>query len=160
MTPMIRLAIENDFDEVKEIFYKHRKWFPHVRTDYMKRMINKKNLILQDGVLIIFHHTKRKQKIGDVQVEKDETVLHQIANKEIGNGKAKKVLLEFFEWCPRNVYLSVRSDNLSACKFYDRMDMKLVLEYIDNDCDLTLAKTNDTLLCINSGAFAFFKGHV
>jgi|TARA_R110002051_G_scaffold2021_1_gene10668 hypothetical protein len=126
MTPMIRLAIENDFDEVKEIFYKHRKWFPHVRTDYMKRMINKKNLILQDGVLIIFHHTKRKQKIGDVQVEKDETVLHQIANKEIGNGKAKKVLLEFFEWCPRNVYLSVRSDNLSACKFYDRMDMKLV----------------------------------
>ena len=126
MIQMIRLATENDYDEVKEIFYKHKKWFPHVRTDYMKRMIIKKNLILQDGVLITFHHAKRKQKVGDVQVEKGETVLHQIANKEIGNGKANKVLLEFFEWCPKNVYLSVRSDNLSACKFYDRMDMKLV----------------------------------
>ena len=123
---MIRLATENDYDEVKEIFHNNRKWFPHVRTDYMKRMISKKNLILQDGVLITFHHTKRKQKVGDVQVERGETVLHQIVNKEIGNGKASEVLLEFFEWCPRNVYLSVRSDNLLACKFYDRMDMKLV----------------------------------
>ena len=46
------------------------------RTDYMKRMIIKKNLILQDGILITFHHAKRKQKVGDVQVEKGETVLH------------------------------------------------------------------------------------
>ena len=88
----MRLAVHNDFDEIKEIFYHHKKWFPHIRTDYMKRMISKKNIVFQDGVLITFHHTKRKQKVGDVQVNKGETVLHQIANKESGNGKAKKIL--------------------------------------------------------------------
>ena len=86
----------------------------------------KNNIVFQDGVLITFHHAKRKQKIGDVQVNKGETVLHQIANKESGNGKAKKILLEFFEWCPKDVYLSVRADNLKACEFYDRIAMKLI----------------------------------
>ena len=37
----------SDFETVKEIFYLHKKWFPHIRTDYMKRMIAKKNLILE-----------------------------------------------------------------------------------------------------------------
>ena len=59
-------------------------------------------------------------------MNKGETVLHQIANKESGNGKAKKILLEFFEWCPKDVYLSVRADNLKACEFYDRIAMKLI----------------------------------
>ena len=35
------LAKEEDFEKVKTIFYKHKKWFPHVRTDYMRRMIAK-----------------------------------------------------------------------------------------------------------------------
>ena len=34
-------AKETDFELVKEIFYQHKKWFPHIRTDYMKRMIAK-----------------------------------------------------------------------------------------------------------------------
>ena len=38
-------AVPSDFDKVKSIFYTHKKWFPHVRTDYMKRMIAKQQLI-------------------------------------------------------------------------------------------------------------------
>ena len=38
----------SDFETVKEIFYLHKKWFPHIRTDYIKRMIAKKNLILEN----------------------------------------------------------------------------------------------------------------
>ena len=45
-------AVKSDFEKVKEIFYLHKKWFPHVRTDYMKRMIAKKNLILENDVVI------------------------------------------------------------------------------------------------------------
>ena len=37
-------AGEKDFDSIKSVFYKHKKWFPHVRTDYMKRMIAKKQM--------------------------------------------------------------------------------------------------------------------
>ena len=119
-------AAPSDFEKIKEVFYKHRNWFPHVRTDYMKRMIDRSQLIWEDGIIITFHHAKRKQKIGDVQIEKYDTVLHQIANSEPGNGNAKVILNQFFEWCPQTVYLSVRADNLTACKFYDSIDMKLV----------------------------------
>lgn len=119
-------AKEQDFDKVKEIFYSHKKWFPHVRTDYMMRMINKKQLILEDGILITFHHAKRRQKIGDVQLEKGNTVLHQIASDSPGSGTAQAILNNFFDYCPSDVFLSVRADNLTANKFYVKMNMNLI----------------------------------
>ena len=119
-------AEKKDFNKVKEIFYSHKKWFPHVRTDYMMRMINKKQLILEDGILITFHHAKRRQKIGDVQIEKGDTVLHQIASDSPGSGTAQAILNNFFDYCPSDVFLSVRADNLTANKFYVKMNMNLI----------------------------------
>jgi len=121
-------AAPSDFEKIKDVFYKHKKWFPHIRTDYMKRMIDRSQLIWEDGIIITYHHAKRKQKIGNVQIEKHDTVLHQIANSQPGNGNAKVILNQFFEWCPQNVYLSVRKDNLTACQFYDSIGMKLIGE--------------------------------
>ena len=119
-------AQKKDFNKVKEIFYSHKKWFPHVRTDYMMRMIDRKQLILEDGILITFHHAKRRQKIGDVQLEKGDTVLHQIASDSPGSGNAQSILNNFFEYCEKDVFLSVRADNLTANRFYVKMDMNLV----------------------------------
>ena len=119
-------AKQSDFEKVKQIFYSHKKWFPHVRTYYMKRMIARKQLILEDGVLITFHHAKRKQTIGDVHVRKGDTVLHQIASDSPGSGTAQAVLNDFFDYCPSDVFLSVRADNLTANKFYVKMNMKLI----------------------------------
>ena len=114
-------AQKKDFNKVKEIFYSHKKWFPHVRTDYMMRMIDRKQLILEDGILITFHHAKRRQKIGDVQIEKGDTVLHQIASDSPGSGNAQSILNNFFEYCEKDVFLSVRADNLTANRFYVKM---------------------------------------
>ncbi len=50
------LAKEEDFEQVKTIFYKHKKWFPHVRTDYMRRMIAKEQMILEEGKLLLIHN--------------------------------------------------------------------------------------------------------
>jgi len=119
-------AQKKDFNKVKEIFYSHKKWFPHVRTDYMMRMIDRKQLILEDGILITFHHAKRRQKIGDVQIEKGDTVLHQIASDSPGSGNAQSILNNFFEYCKKDVFLSVRADNLTANRFYVKMNMNLV----------------------------------
>ena len=119
-------AQKKDFNKVKEIFYIHKKWFPHVRTDYMMRMIDRKQLILEDGILITFHHAKRRQKIGDVQIEKGDTVLHQIASDSPGSGMAQSILNNFFDYCPKDVFLSVRADNLTANKFYVKMNMNLI----------------------------------
>ena len=119
------LARPKDFEKVKEIFYKHKKWFPHIRTDYMKRMIAKERMVYEDSVIITFHHAKRKQKIGDVQLQKGDTVLHQIASEYQGDGNGRSIINRFFKWCPQDVFLSLRADNLTACKFYDSIGMKV-----------------------------------
>ena len=119
-------AKETDFEAVKEIFYQHKKWFPHIRTDYMKRMIAKDNLILDNDVVITYNFYKRKQRIGNVIAQQGDCILHQIAAK-YHNGSASQVLQKFFEFVnPRRVFLSVRSDNEIAKKFYLKNNMKLV----------------------------------
>ena len=119
-------AKETDFEAVKEIFYQHKKWFPHIRTDYMKRMIAKNNLIYDNDVVITYNFYKRKQRIGDVIAQQGDCILHQIAAKH-HNGSASQALQKFFEFVnPRRVYLSVRSDNEIAKKFYVKNNMKLV----------------------------------
>ena len=119
-------AKETDFESVKEIFYQHKKWFPHIRTDYMKRMIAKENLIFDNDVVITYNFYKRKQRIGDVIAQQGDCILHQIAAK-YHNGSASQALKKFFEFVnPRRVYLSVRSDNEIAKKFYLKNNMKLV----------------------------------
>ena len=119
-------AKETDFESVKEIFYQHKKWFPHIRTDYMKRMIAKENLIFDNDVVITYNFYKRKQRIGNVIAQQGDCILHQIAAK-YHNGSASRVLQKFFEFVnPRRVFLSVRSDNEIAKKFYLKNNMKLV----------------------------------
>ena len=119
-------AKETDFEAVKEIFYQHKKWFPHIRTDYMKRMIAKNNLIYDNDVVITYNFYKRKQRIGDVIAQQGDCILHQIAAKN-HNGSASQALQNFFDFVkPRRVFLSVRSDNEIAKKFYLKNNMKLV----------------------------------
>ena len=119
-------AKETDFEAVKEIFYQHKKWFPHIRTDYMKRMIAKNNLIYDNDVVITYNFYKRKQRIGDIIAQQGDCILHQIAAK-YHNGSASQALQKFFEFVnPRRVYLSVRRDNETAKKFYLKNNMKLV----------------------------------
>ena len=117
-------AKDTDFDVVKDIFYQHKQWFPHIRTDYMRREIASGNLILDNDVIITYNYYKRKQKIGDVQAQQGDCVLHQIAAKN--KGTASQVLQRFFKWTNRRVFLSVRSDNIIAKKFYEKNGMKLV----------------------------------
>tara|TARA_Y100000356_G_scaffold134440_2_gene143785 strand:+ start:50 stop:493 length:444 start_codon:yes stop_codon:yes gene_type:complete len=124
----MNIATEEDFERVKEIFYQHKEWFPHIRTDYMMRMIEDKQLILDNDVIITFHHTKSKQTVGNIIVPKFSTILHQIANGTQGKGNAREVLNRFFEYCSGNVYLTVRQDNLTANKFYVNMGMILIGE--------------------------------
>ena len=119
-------AKEINFESVKEIFYQHKKWFPHIRTDYMKRQIAQGNLIYDNDVVITYKFYKRKQKIGEIIAQQGDCILHQIAAKH-KNGSASKALQKFFEFVkPRRVFLSVRSDNEIAKKFYVKNNMKLV----------------------------------
>ena len=118
-------AQEHDFETVIQIFYLHKQWFPHIRTDYMRREIAKGHVVLDREVVITYNFYKRKQRIGDVLAQQGDCILHQIAAKN-KDGSASEVLQRFFKWTKRRVYLSVRSDNEIAKKFYVKNNMKLV----------------------------------
>ena len=117
-------ATDKDYDVVKEIFYQHKQWFPHVRQDYIKRMIASGNLILDNDVIITYNYYKRKQRIGTVTAQQGDCILHQIAAKN--KGTASQTLQNFFDWTNRRVFLSVRSENVIAKRFYEKNGMKLV----------------------------------
>ena len=59
-------AKETDFESVKEIFYQHKEWFPHIRTDYMKREIAK-NFYVKNNMKLVGSTTWAKGTLpGDV----------------------------------------------------------------------------------------------
>ena len=91
-------------------------------------MIDSKNVVWEDGVLITWNRYKRKQKVGEYQAQKGDCILHQIAARDQGNGSAKKVFERFindgnFE---RDVLLSVRSENDRARAFYEKYGFRVV----------------------------------
>ena len=118
-------ATNKDYDNIKKIFSQHKQFFPHIRQDYIKRMIASGNLILDSDVIITYNYYKRKQRIGNVQAQQGDCILHQIAAK-YRNGSASNTLQNFFKWTNRRVFLSVRSENLTAKKFYEKNGMSLV----------------------------------
>jgi len=122
-------ATIEDFDEVWKVFQDNKEWFPHVwNTKVKKRLINNE-LIFQDGVVITYSKSKRNGKIGrdtDVSITKGDYIIHQIINSKQGNGNAEKVIKEYFDHVNQNVYLTVRSENITANKFYEKVGMSMV----------------------------------
>jgi hypothetical protein len=91
-------------------------------------MIDSKNIVWEDNVLITWNRYKRKQKIGNYQAQKGDCILHQIAARDQGNGSAKKIFEKFIWEGNKNsdVILSVRANNDRARKFYERYVFKVV----------------------------------
>jgi len=122
----MNLATTNDLSLIESIFAPYRKsYFPHVRQDYLKKKIATNNVILQDGVVIVFGVYKRKQKIGKVQAQKGDAHIGQIVTIEQGSGNATKVLNEFLS-LHKVVWLTVRAENPRARRFYEKNNMKQV----------------------------------
>jgi len=129
-------AKESDFEKVMSIFKDNRKWFPHVRSYHINKRIERNQVILEDDVVITYHYYTRNQPLSKkdkegndigkkVMAEKGDVILHQIAKSK--DGKASAVLQKFFKTVKSNkIYLSVRSENEVAIKFYLRNGMKLV----------------------------------
>ena len=122
-------ATIDDFDMVWKVFQDNKEWFPHVwNTKVKKRLINNE-LIFQDGVVITYSKSRRNGKIGrdtDVSITKGDYVIHQIINSNPRNGNAEKVIREYFDHVGQDVYLTVRSENIAANKFYEKVGMNMV----------------------------------
>jgi hypothetical protein len=118
-----------NMEEIKEIyaiFAKYKDIFPHIRFDYIQRKIDSGCCIYEDDVVITYTVYKRKQRIGDNYAVKGDVMLHQIVNANPNNGKSAEVLQRFFEYTVEGkpVWLTVRTDNKRAIKFYGKMGFK------------------------------------
>jgi RimJ/RimL family protein N-acetyltransferase len=155
----MKLATITQLAVVWNIFKQHKKVFPHLRTDYLKRQIVVKNVIFDEGVVIVNNEYKRKVKLNKKVFEKGTYIIHQIVNSVQGNGKASKVLNKFLNSLTnvRKCILTVRKSNLTARKFYEKNGFKkvdtiswsnktiagIVYERIIND------NCNEAVLCQN-----------
>lgn len=122
---MLNHAKSQQINEIYEHFKKNKTWFPHIRKDYLARMIKFGNVIFQDGVIIIYKKYKRKNKIGNCPypAEKGDIILHQILNTNPGSGESKKLLKSFFKMANSPVWLTVRENNNRAINFYIKNGM-------------------------------------
>ena len=123
----MRYATINDFDEVWQIFKDNKDWFPHVRTFHIKNRLNWNQVILHEGVLItqqVYQQTRLIGRDADVRVTAGSHMIHQIVNSVKGNGNAEKVIKEYFKHVGTDVYLTVRSENIPANKFYEKVGME------------------------------------
>lgn len=122
-------ATIDDFDEVWKIFNSNKEWFPHVRSFHIKNRLRWGQVILVDGVLItqqVYQQTRKIGKDTDVRVEAGSHMIHQIVNSVKGNGNAEKVIKQYFDHVGTDVYLTVRSENIPANKFYAKVGMEKV----------------------------------
>ena len=120
---MLNHAKDNDFDTVWNIFKNNKKYFPHIRTDYLKRNIAKGQVVLDQDVVIVYNIYKRKQRLNEeILAQPGDCILHQIVAKN-RNGSAKEVLHKFFKHINTRVFLSVRSENDIAKRFYEKNGM-------------------------------------
>jgi hypothetical protein len=115
---MLTRATPDQIKELMSIFYKFKSIFPHLRFDYLQRKLSKNEVIYDSGVVITFTRYLRSVRVGSCLAHKDDTIIHQIANSNQGNGYARQVIARFFDECPGKVWLTVRSSNAVARKFY------------------------------------------
>jgi hypothetical protein len=125
---MLKHATKKQSKEVYSHFRENKAWFPHIRKDYLERMIAAGNVVYQDGVVIIYKQYQRQNRIGTSKTaaQKGDVMLHQILNAKPGSGKAHKILKTFFKMMSAPVWLTVRKCNSHAIKFYLKNGMKQV----------------------------------
>jgi len=121
------IATISDLSTIQSIFSLYKKnYFPHIRQDYLNRKLKNNNIILEDGVVIVFGVYKRKQKIGNVEAQKGDAHIGQIVTNSQGSGNASKILSKFFYEMNSAVWLTVRAENDRARRFYEKNGMKKV----------------------------------
>ena len=122
-------ATLDDFEKVYSYYQKYKVWFPHIRTDKLKSIIEEGRCIFEDGVVLTYNIYKRRTRVSTnckVYAERGGGIIHHMISDERGKGHATKVFEEFFKMIDTNLYLSVRTTNHKAIGFYNKMGMRRV----------------------------------
>lgn len=119
---MIKFAVIEECNEILKIFKQYPDIFPHIRKDTISLQIQQ----YREGVVITFNKYQKKVHLGNITIPKSSWILHQIVNKEPGNGKTQIILKKFMNYIDNDLYLTVRSSNTRARNFYEKNGFKEV----------------------------------
>lgn len=122
----LKVAKESELTQIYKAFSSRPDLFPHIRKNYIADQIEKGSVVHAKGVYIIFDKYKRKQQLGTATAFKGNYILHQIVNTTQGNGIASQVFDAWLKLIDNNIYLTVRSANLEAIRFYKHKGMERV----------------------------------
>lgn len=123
----MKYAKPGDLKPIYSLFAVRRDVFPHVRQDKLRRFIEARQCIYQDGVVITYQPYLKRTRVGSVDIPKGSIMLHQILNGSQYSGAGRRVFEQFFKELVvpsgGDLYLSVRADNRVARDFYERHGM-------------------------------------
>jgi hypothetical protein len=126
----MRYANPDELKPIYTLFAYRRDVFPHIRQDALKRRIEAKQCIFEDGVVITFQQYRKRTRVGDLDIPSGAIMLHQIINGNQFSGAGGRVFDRFFKETVvpsgGDLYLTVRAENAVACRFYDCHGMKIV----------------------------------
>jgi 1-aminocyclopropane-1-carboxylate deaminase/D-cysteine desulfhydrase-like pyridoxal-dependent ACC family enzyme len=100
--------------EFYELFHKYPEYYNHIRYDYIRRMVEKKQYYINHETLILWHCYKTRTKIGN---EPGDYILKDLVTMNPGSGNAKLAVQEFFKMVQEPVFGIVRFDNERALNF-------------------------------------------
>ena len=125
----MRHASLRDLKAIYRHFQSRRDVFPHIRKDRLRNRIEAGQCVYQNGVVITFQKYKKRTRVGNVQIPAGSIMLHQILNGRQFNGAGRRVFRQFVDEIVKpsrgDLYLSVRTGNAVACRFYERHSMKV-----------------------------------
>lgn len=112
--------------EMIKIFQQYPDIFPSGYFRFLgarlENHLKKKTILFKQGVILTWiKYQKTVKKSEECIYKPGDVKLDQIVNKNPGNGKAKKVMLQFLKKNKNNtVWLEVKEDNKRAIDFYER----------------------------------------
>ena len=120
-----RYASENELERINRIIEKNGKWFSHVKKEHIYKKIKNKQCIFENGIILTFRITEFQEKLGNILVSKNSTILEQLVKENINvkNSYTEHVFTKFINCSVGNTYLSVNHTNTRAINFYYKMNM-------------------------------------
>ena len=94
----------------------------------MREKIKNKEIIFKNGVVLTWKIYKKDPGMyKKFKLEKGDLKINQLVNKNQGNGKAKKIFVNFLKkHLDKNIILDVKKDNKRAINFYKKNGFKKV----------------------------------
>lgn len=124
--------IKKKIKRIEKIFKLYPDIFPRGYYRYfeisMREKIKKKEIIFKKGVVLTWKiYKKNPSSYKKFKLQKGDLKINQLVNKNEGNGKAKKIFIDFLKkHTDKNIILDVKKDNKRAINFYKKNGFKKV----------------------------------